>query len=1070
MKGLNMMSTRRELLTVFALLIFPCVGLTAEPWQDAGTFEINRLPMRAQTWPCPDTESALASTDAKAPSKLCLNGTWDFHFSPDPASRPSDFYKPSYDASSWKALPVPSCWELHGYGTPLYVNYIYPFKVDPPRVMSEPPRNYTTFGERNPVGSYRRIFTLPEEWSGRRVILHFGGVSSAYFVWVNGERAGYAEDSRLPSEFDVTDLVKRGENLLAVEVYKYSDASYLEDQDFWRLSGIFRDVFAFSTPDVALWDCYAHAALDATCTEAGLTAQVSVRATRHMAAGELSLAVALSDPDGCSVPLADSETPLPALDSDFVPVALGPLPIRSPSLWSAETPSLYTLLFILKRQGQVIDVRKTQLGFRKAEFVNGQFTINGHVIKIKGVNRHEFDPAAGYVQNRELIEHDLRLIKQANFNFVRTAHYANDPRFYEACDRLGLYVLDEANVESHGLSYHKKVLPGDAPEWRAPTVARGERMALRDRGHACVVMWSLGNESGYGSAFPAMREAIRAADPEKRLIQYADMNAAADMDSQTYPTPDWLKLHLQGKAERKGEHGEHALFEQHGPYPSGKPFLMNEYCHAMGNSLGNFQEYWDLIDANPMLIGGFIWDWVDQGLWKTLPNGTRILAYGGDFGDQPNNNNFCINGLVGPQRDPHPHYWQAAKTQQPLHTSLGAEPYTVIVANKHEVLNANIYRMEWRLEREGVPLDQGTLTADVPAGKSCAFRLPVHPPPARDAAACDTLFVCFRLKEPTVWADAAQLVAWDQFVLGTCPSPTAPPAPATIAGQPVKVAKDGSDIRISIGDSAFVFSGATGCLTNWRVKGRELLAAPLVFNFWRAPTDNDEGCKLTKTSAVWKDAASHATLTSLAPNPGKPGEITAVLALAASGSSARVTATCLPGGRIDVAASVTFKPGADNKPLPLVPKIGLQAVLAGEHTAIRWFGKGPCENYWDRQDAAWLGIHALSVSDFVTSYVRPQENANRCGVRWIEFKRSGGGVRVIADGEPLMVSAWPYTQKDLESARHAAELPSSDLLTVNLDHLQMGVGGDNSWGLPVHDAYTIKASSTFIWRFTLEPF
>ncbi len=1067
-----MKSTSKLMVTILALAL-QNTRAAEEPWQDPAVYEINRLPLRAQTWPCPDVDSALVSSYESAPGLLRLDGPWAFRFSPAPSARPADFYKPDFDASAWDTLPVPSCWELYGHGTPLYVNYTYPFKSDPPRVMGEPPKEYTTFKERNPVGSYRRTFTVPSAWQGRRVILHFGGVSSAYFVWVNGVQAGYAEDARLPSEFDVTALVKSGENLLAVEVYKYSDGSYLEDQDFWRLSGIFRDVFVYSTAGTALWDCYGRAELDGACADAALTAHVTLRNTQGAPSGGLALRIELLDPAGQAVPLTGAtELLLPSPATGLTAVAVGPLMVSTPAKWCAETPNLYTLLFILKQQTRVIDVRKTMLGFRTVGFIGGEFAVNGHKIKVKGVNRHETDPAAGYVQNRALIEQDLRLMKQANFNFVRTAHYPCDPRFYEACDRLGLYVMDEANVESHGLSYHKKVLPGDRPEWRAPTVTRGERMALRDRGHASVVMWSLGNESGYGSAFPAMRAAIRAADPEKRPIQYADMNVAGDMDSQTYPTPEWLNQHLQGQAVRKGEHGERALFEQHGPYPSGKPFLMNEYCHAMGNSLGNFQEYWDLIEANPMLIGGFIWDWVDQSLWKTQPDGARVLAYGGDFGDQPNNSNFCINGLVDPLRAPHPHYWQAAKTQQPLRVLPGPSAYTVIVTNRHEVLNANDYQMVWRVERDGVILAEGTGAPDVPAGSAREICLPVRGIPPASRGTCDTLFVAFRLIGRTAWAEAGHTVAWDQLILGDCPAPDAPPAPVAIARLPVtmKQLPDG-DTLVSGSDCAFTFSGDSGCLTRWQVKGRDLLAAPLTLSFWRVPTDNDEGFKLHEKSKVWKDAAARATLRELTPNPTRPGELTANLALAAGSSTAQITYTCFADGRLAVSANVTLSAGADKKPLPLVPKIGFQTALAGGYSTVRWFGKGPRENYWDRQDAAWLGIHTLAVNDFVTPYIRPQENANRCGVRWMEFRRPDNtGVRATAGGQPLMVAAWPYTQADLAAAKHAAALPQRELLTVNLDLLQMGVGGDNSWGLPVHTPYTIPGSGTHAWRFVLEAF
>lgn len=1043
------------------------------PWEDPEVFGIDKLPPRCSAWPCPDAASARAGDYDRSPWIVSLNGNWSFRWSPEPSRRPADFFRADFDDAGWAAIPVPSCWQLQGFDVPLYVNIKYPFKTDPPRVMGEPPVEFTSWTNRNPVGSYRRWFETPADWTGRRVYLHFAGAGSAFHVWVNGAKAGYSEDSRLPAEFDVTPLLRPGRNLLAVEVYRYSDASYLEDQDFWRLSGIFRDVVLWCAPPVHLWDVAVDASLDAACRDAQIRIRHVVRNASAAPAKGLSLRATLVDPEGRPVgtdPLIEES--LDEAAPGFGPErTTRPAAVAAPRLWSSETPNLYSMVIELRSDGRTLEARRLPFGFRRFEIRGQEFLVNGRAIKIKGVNRHEFDPDRGYVPTVALMEQDVRLMKQANINFMRTAHYPCDPRWYDLCDRLGLMVLDEANVETHELSYHKKVLPGDRPEWRAAVVDRMRRMVVRDRGHACVAMWSLGNEAGYGSAFMAMREAARAADPELRPIQYADMNLAADVDSQTYPTPAWLQQHVEGRAQRKGEHNETANAEQHGRYPSGKPFLMNEYCHAMGNSVGNFQDYWDLIERHPMLIGGFIWDWVDQGLRKTAPDGRRFFAYGGDFGDQPNNNNFCCNGLVAPDREPHPHYAEVRKVHQFVRVRAeGAAAGRVMVTNTYAFLNLDRFDATWQLDRNGVAVQQGSLgRLDVAPGASRSLTVPFKTPPPAEAGGDEYfLTVRFALPEKTAWADAGFVVAWDQIPVRTTPPRAGAAAnPATAV---VQVRRDGADAVLESAGFVARIDGKDGGLASFRAGGRELLRSPMRLNFWRVPTDNDIGWKMPKTLQVWQAAGPGARLERLDVTNGAAGSarVTAHFAVPAGSTRARIEYEADAAGRLGVAVTVEPR-AAGGKALPDLPRVGVQFAVAPDLAAVEWYGRGPQENHLDRKTGSPVGRYRSTVAEWITPYVRPQENGNRTDIRWLTLRGAAGGLMIRADGAPLMASAWPYGMDDLAAAKHNNELPRRDFITVNVDHLQMGVGGDNSWGLPVHEEYRLPATRTYAYRFTIEP-
>jgi beta-galactosidase len=1047
---------------MIALVLLLAVSVPSQI-EDHAVNSHHRLPARVASWPAPDAAAARASSYDRSPWLRSLNGRWKFRWSPDPASRPAEFHRPDFDVSSWAEIPVPSTWERQGYGVPLFVNSIYPFHVDPPRVMGAPPPAFTTFKQRNPVGAYRRTFEVPRDWAGRRVVLHFAGVSSAFFVWINGRQVGYSEDSRLPAEFDVTPYLRPGANDLAVEVYKYCDGSYLEDQDFWRLAGIFRDVLLRAVPQVTLWDVYAQPSLDADSSRGRVTLHLSpANFTTRPAAG-LGVRLVLLDPAGRR--RASARAALPPIQPGFgAEQSLLSVEAGAVEAWSDERPAVYTAIVELQEGNRVLEAHALPVGFRRLELAGGGLALNGRPMKVRGVNRHEMDPDQGYTVPPARNEQDVRLMKQANLNFVRNAHYPMDPRWYTLTSAWGLMVLDEANVESHGLSYHKRVLPGDDPVWTAAVVERMRRMVIRDRQFPSVVMWSLGNEAGWGQAFLAMRAAARDADPEKRLIQYADMNRAADLDSQTYPTPDWLREHLAGRATRKGERGEQARVEQHGPYPSGRPFLMNEYAHSMGNSVGNLREYWDLIEAHPMLVGGFIWDWADQALWRQLPDGRRGLANAGDFGEQPTDFHAGCDGLVDPDRRVHPHYHEVAKVHQPVaFRSASPASGTIELSSRQLVRNLADYRLEYELAHDGRVIRRAVQPGpDVPAGATRTVRLWARP---FDVPATGETFLTVRLRLARAerWAAAGHVVAWEQFAL--TPAPARELSPLTSPVSPLALREDDATITVEGPGAVARFDRSTGLLASLRVGGRDEIVGGLRFNFWRALTDNDRGWKVGQKMAAWRTAGRDAVAERCTATRVEDGvAVESVIPVPATGARAHVRQVVRAGGVVDVHVRVEMPAS------PEAPRLGLQCALPATLKEVEWFGRGPHENYRDRRESAAVGLYHSTVNAWLTPYVRPQENANRTDVRRVRFTAGDGhGLLISAPAAaPLSVSAWPYRLEDLEASSHDEELPRRDRITVNLDHLQMGVGGDNSWGLEVHPPYRITPGRTYVWSFRLE--
>ena len=1040
-------------------------------WQNPAVLGIEKLPPRNSAWPCPDSESGWRSDYDHSPWVRSLDGRWAFHWAPDPDHRPQRFFEPGFDASGWKTIAVPSTIELEGfkskplgqpnYGIPVYTNYVYPFAMHPPRVMDEPARTWNTYSQRNPVGSYRLNFRVPSEWQGGRTLLHFAGVMSAMYVWVNGHAAGYSVDSRAPAEFDITPYLKTGENLLAVEVYRYSSSSYLEDQDQWRLSGIFRDVFLYHTPDVSLWDFYVDQKLNADLTEASVGLRYKLRNT-YKPGKKLQIRLTLRDPEGA---VMDGK---PLLEQDVAPVPKGisaelmtvAVRLPSPRLWTNETPALYSALVELISDGKTIEARRVDLGFRTVEVANRQLLINHRSIKIRGVNRHEWSPDTGYTVTRQSMEEDLRLIKQANFNFVRTSHYTDDPRWYELCNRWGMFLMDENNLETHGISYQKRILPGDSALWLPAVVDRMERTVIRDRNAPSVVLWSLGNEAGYGDDFIEMRAVTRANDPQLRPIQYADMNLAADFDSQTYPTTTWLEEYVRGVAVRKGEHGELGTVDQHGEGPSHKPFVANEYAHGQGNSLGNFQEYWDVFEKYPMLVGGFIWEWVDQTPWKVASDGRRFFAYGGDYGDEPHDGDIA-KGLVSADRLPRPAYWEVKKVQQPVRlTAFRAADGLVRFHNTQFFSDLKAFTGEWTLLRDGRPIARGALS--IPAigpGREATTHLNWG---TRKFSENSEYFlnVRFRTRTKTPWAAAGTVLATDQVEVSRKRLPASPSRRGAVtlsessSGWTAKAA--GTEIRVD---------RRSGLLTSFNAGGHEALTAPIHPEFWRVPTDNDLGWHVPEKMGAWKEAGTQAKVLGITAHVIAAGaQIEVVLDL--ERDAKQTLRYCLRrDGTLLLESTLLLGDQA-----PELPRIGMQFQLPAEWKTVRWYGRGPQENYSDRSTAAEVGIYTLPINEWVTHYVRPQENADRTGVRWVSFTAPGGvGLRVDAESVPVGVAAWPYSMAQLEDAKHDIDLPTDNPVTVTVDGFQMGVGGDNSWSLPVHDQYRLRHKGKYRFAVVLSP-
>jgi beta-galactosidase len=1062
-------------------------------WENEQVVHINTEPPRATFVPFPNANAALAGDRESSPFFMSLDGAWKFNWVPKPDERPTYFFQTDFDDSTWKTIAVPSNWEMKGYGVPIYLGSGYPFKLDPPRVTDAPPTNWTAYAQRDPVGSYRRTFELPANWAGRRVFIHFDGVESAFYLWVNGQRVGYSQDSRTPAEFDLTDYLQPGTNQLAVEVYRWSDGSYLEDQDKWRMSGIFRPVYLYSTAAVRIRDFAVRTELDSNYCDGTLQikpelaaytghslANWTVRAQLYDAAGQLVFTNELShDAEEVLNPNYSAKI----LD-DRMPQRGQPKfawlegTVKNPRKWTAETPNLYTLVLTLcDGDGKVIEADSCRVGFRKIEIRDGRFLINGQPIRLRGVNRHEIDPDTGQALATERMVQDIMLMKQANINAVRTCHYPDDPRWYDLCDRYGIYVVDEANICTHGT---RGFLAND-PRWHNAFLDRAIRLAERDKNQPSVIIWSMGNESGYGPNFAAISGWLHAFDPT-RPVHYEGAQGkpvdppTVDIIGRFYPR---LTTEPYAKPDAPWNTRWDKLLELAQRTNDNRPVLATEYAHAMGNAVGNLQEYWDEIYSNPRMLGGFIWEWVDQGLHKTMPDGTVFMAMGGDFGDVPNHGGFCIKGLVFGDRMVQPKYWEVKKVYQPVliePVTLKPGKVMVKISNRNSFLNLNKYEVRWSVTSDGVVLQSGGLNpVDCAPGKSVEVKIPVKKFPDPKPDGDYWLRLSFHTRTNSLWMPAGYEIAWEQMQLSVKPSAVAKTKGADLPA--LKLVQDGDTVQINNGTNfTATFSRSAGTLMSLVCDGREMLAPATdglvgpILQVWRAPTDNDKGFG-NWLARDWRQAGlDHLErhVNSFAVTQPKPNEVQVIVVATSTATDGMFVHRAIWTVRGDgsLAMDNEFKPSGN---LPPLPRIGVVMRVAGEFENFRWYGRGPWENYSDRKRSADMGVWSGTVTGQYVPYVKPQETGNKEDVRWLTLTDTNGtGLRVVAEGKPMAVSAIHFTATDLAAVRHNYELKPRPEVVLSLDAKQSGLG-DSSCGPGVLEHYAVLPAQTYHLRLLFCP-
>ncbi len=1033
-----------------ALLLAAATQNTVRPpaqapeWEDPGVFAVGTEAPRATFIPYAGVADAVGRDRARSPYFRSLNGDWRFRWVRNPFDVPSGFEAATYDDGRWDLLPVPSNWQVVGantgrpYDRPFFTNIKHPFKADPPRVPHD----------ENPVGLYRTRFEIPAAWKGSRVFVHFGGVQSAYYVWLNGQRLGYREDAFTAAEFDLTPHLMPGSNVLAVEVIHHSDGSYLEDQDYWRLAGIFREVYLVAQPTVRLRDFTVRTDLDAAYKDATLTVRAVLENRSGRPATGHKVRVSLSAPDGRVLYRAVLAPKGAVADrSEAMLETAGP--VRAPALWSAEAPSLYALtLEHLSPSGATLEVVSSRIGFREVEIRGGQLLVNGVAVTFKGANRHEFDPDQGRVVPRARMLEDIRLMKQHNFNAVRTSHYPNDPVFLDLCDELGLYVVGEANVESHEL-WEKKTYIADDPAWTGAFVARGVSMVERDKNHPSIVFWSMGNETGLGRSFDAMYAAMKAIDPtrpihyESRNPPYAATLSSFDIISTMYPTVDHIISLMNQDPTR--------------------PVIICEYAHAMGNSLGNFRDYWAAYDKYPRLQGGFIWDWVDQALRHPGPNGRMVWNWVNDS-DGANAN----DGLVNADRTPQPELHEAKKVQQPaLIEAVDLPAGRIKLTNRYDFLDFGGLTLDWAVREDGVVVQAGTLAEPlaVGAGQSRELTLPWtmgKVRPGREAA----FEVRLSLNAEQAWGAKGHEVAWEQWLMpmvaAIAPAPLPSPGPVVVT--PTKG-------RVVVAGPAFDVTFDKTGLVSYRWRGEERLAGPIGPNVWRVPTDNDEGGGRASYAARWR-AAGLDRPSVVASEPRIEGGATdsarVVVETRLAGSTpSLLTVVTTYDVASDGTIGVTSTFEADGKWPPL-PKLGVQLQLPGRLDSVAWYGRGPHENYPDRKDGARLGVYRAKVADLHFPYVMAQENGSRSDVRWVSLTDATGRGLKFSGAPTLAFTAHDYTDAALLAAKTSQQIARDGRVTLSLDLAQMGLGGDDSWSPRVHDEYLLKAKP-YRFAFTIRP-
>lgn len=1035
----NLKSMINLMVVLFSLTLLSCNNYTdysnipfeeADPpaWQDQTVFQINKVEPHAHFIPFATAEQARTEDKWNSPFIQSLNGTWKFNLSQNPDERPHWFFKDDFDTREWDNIKVPANWEIVGFDYPIYVNIKYPHEQTPPLIQ----KHY------NPVGSYKRTFEIPSEWKANDIILHFGAASSAINVWVNEHFVGYSEDSKTPAEFNITEYLKRGENSLAVEIFRWSDASYLEDQDFWRLSGITRDTYLKARKPQNVVDYRIGSSLDKTYTNGLFSLNIELNNN-----ADLTVEAILSE-NGTVVKEFSEKANGKSVDFQTE--------IQNVKQWSAEIPNLYELIITLKNESGIIEVIKQDVGFRTVEIIDATLRVNGKYVYIKGANLHEHNDTTGHVQSMEMMLKDIKIMKAHNLNAIRTSHYPQPELWYELCNKYGLYIIDEANIESHGMGYGPESLAKDE-SWKAAHLYRTKNMFERDKNQPCIITWSLGNEAGNGVNFEATYDYLKSVD-KTRPVQY-------ERAGHEYNTDIFCPMYARISNMRD--------YANNNPT---KPLIQCEYAHAMGNSVGNLQDYWNLIEEYDVLQGGFIWDWVDQGLLTKNEAGEEFWAYGGDFGPDtvPSDGNFCNNGLVDPDRGIKPHLLEVKKVYQNIQfDAVNLKNGIISIKNKYSFTNLRDFDIIWEIIGDGMIIDNGNLNnLELAAGETtdATIEFNLQPEPGVEYF----LNLKAKLKKDAGLLSAGTEMAAEQFKLLISKS-----IAKTNTKQFAALTLEENENNASISGKGFSisFDKKAGIISSFKNGEIELLKSGPIPNFWRAPTDNDFGNNLHKRSRIWRKAGQERILTKATIKKDGKNKVNVSFQFQLVNEENEAIATYKTNytvyGSGDVVVNNHFK--MNSKELPNIIRMGMNLVMPRSFDQMSWLGRGPQESYWDRKTGAFVGLYSGSVADQYWAYLRPQENGNKTDVRWMTITdKTGNGL--LFSGMPLLeVSAHHNIMEDFESNertdgrqrpgitvinRHTNDVKPRDLTSVNIDFKQMGVGGDNSWGAQTHPEYKLS--------------
>ncbi|MFY7841134.1 MAG: glycoside hydrolase family 2 TIM barrel-domain containing protein [Lacibacter sp.] len=1033
-----------SLCTAAMLLVNSIVfSQTTSDWENHQLIDVNKEASHASFMLFNSQQDVVADDYSKSPFHQSLNGTWKFTYVDKHADRIKDFYRTDLNTTAWKDIAVPSNWELQGFGIPIYTNIVYPHPKNPPYI-----------GENNPVGTYRKEFTVADNWSDKEVILHFGSISGCAFIYVNGQKVGMTKASKTAAEFSITKYLQKGKNLLAVQVFRWHDGSYLEDQDFWRFSGIERNVFLFAMPKVTVWDYFLKSDLDAQYKNGLFSADVDLRQFAGSNKNNGTVTVELFDKQGKKV---FTQKKAYVLSKDSVQKVSFAGTIKNVLKWSGEIPNLYNCV-ITHTSGNETTYTGTRVGFRKVEIKNAQVLVNGVAIEVRGVNRHEHDAVTGHTTSKELMLKDIQLMKQFNINAVRLSHYPNDPLWYKLCDEYGLYLVDEANIETHGMGaefqawFDKAKHPAYLADWAPAHMDRIKRMVERDKNHASIIIWSLGNECGNGPVFHDAYKWIKERDSSRPVqFEQAGEDWNTDIVCPMYPRVGHMKRYADDKTKTR-------------------PYIMCEYSHAMGNSNGNFRAYFDIIRSSKHMQGGFIWDWVDQGIETKDLNGKAFYAYGGDLGAfyWQHDENGVADGLVSSDRTPDPGLYEVKKVYQPIDFyAKDIAKGIVTVKNRFDFTNTNQYNFAYRLLRNGEVVHTGVFKADVlpHAEKDVTLELPADKM-KDDAEYMLNIVATVSHQSETAVLPFNHVIANEQFAVKGNYFQTIVAAKAEL-----QIKKETDKISFQSGNVSGEIDLKQGVIRNYRVKdGMQLGRFPEPY-FWRSPTDNDFGNGMPWNLGIWRNAHQSRKVKSV-----KAGEQTADgLSLKVEYELAGIAVPYTIDYLIqnDGSVKVTASMDMTGRDLPELPRFGMRMQLPSQFDSLRYYGRGPWENYIDRKEASFLGVYADNVSNqFYPGYIRPQESGNKTDVRWFTLtSRRGNGLRVEGV-QPISFTAINHSVESLDPGlskkqQHPTDLPPDRNVYLSIDLKQRGVGGDDSWGALPHDQYRLldkKYSYSYVIR------